>query len=154
MISETFFSISFSFPFLFFSSGRRSKILLINLRNFCFRYTLDGEIYLFLIENICACTKDFNFPLWTNDKNPIYIRGSNNIENNKIFTSNTYIVRSYGNNTCTKGETRVTNCNRIRQLIDNIPIELSTTRPICSIRLDTIIKSDENDYAHQIKINK
>lgn len=140
MISKTFFSISFSFPFLFFSSGRRSKILLINLRNFCFRYTLDGEIYLFLIENICAAPRILIF-LFERMTKILYIYGDRIISKTIKYSLRTHILCAR-TETYTKGETRVTNCNRIRQLIDNIPIELSTTRPICSIRLDTIIKSD------------
>lgn len=52
-------------------------------------------------------------------------------------------------------ETHVTNCNRIRQLIDNIPIELNNSTDLLDLSRH-VIKSDQikNDYAHQRKKNE
>lgn len=72
-----------------------------------------------------------------NDKIPI--QGSNNIENNKIFTSNTYILCARMETA--RRETHVTNCNRIRQLIDNIPIELNNSTDLLDLSRH-VIKSD------------
>lgn len=80
-----------SFSFLFFSSGRRSKILLINLRNFCFRYTLDGEIYLFLIENICAAPRILIF-LFERMTKILYIYGDRIISKTIKYSLRTHIL--------------------------------------------------------------